>query len=229
MTDTCIVCPVYRPDADARVTSYGLACVPCRNRLAGDLADLARLFPLLQHAIVPGSSGAGERVSGSREAPLPVRVDLLDLGLPPRSGVVHDPHGDQTGAVPIASVLDQWVRDWHETIGGNAPLPVPTVPSLVGWLRSRDRFEWALTYHAALDEFAREIRQMAGALRSALCVSRPTIKFTIPCPRCEVRALVRDAAGGDYVECAACHTLWTEAEYERLVRLLVAEVQEESA
>ena len=52
--------------------------------------------------------GSGPRVSGSREAPLPLRVDPLDLMMPARVAAVHDVLGDQIGQISVASALEIW-------------------------------------------------------------------------------------------------------------------------
>jgi Zn ribbon nucleic-acid-binding protein len=143
-----------------------------------------------------------------------VAVDALDLSLPSRGAeAVRDPHGDQTGHQPVAVVLDQWVRDWQETRARREGLPVPTVPELVRWLRHR--LEWACDEHPAVDEFAAEVRETLAALRGVLGLTRLRHRLPAPCPDCEMLTLVRED-GGDYVECGACHRLWTEDEYARL-------------
>jgi hypothetical protein len=60
------------------------------------------------------------RVSGSREAPVPVNLDAIDLTLPPGPGVIHDPNHDQIGQISVAAIMDQWARDWDEMRYGRA-------------------------------------------------------------------------------------------------------------
>lgn len=51
----------------------------CRTRLRDQLAALPGMLDRLPYALIPGSGGAGERVSASREAPLPLRLAALTL------------------------------------------------------------------------------------------------------------------------------------------------------
>lgn len=160
MTSTnCVVCPVY--DRKPRLPEHGMVCEPCRKRLAGDLEQIVEEYALLDPT--PGTV-AGQRVSGTREAPLPGRLDVLNL-LGPGAPAVHDRHGDQHGDVPTVLLLDQWVHDWRDTRGQREHLPVPTVVELAGWLGRR--LDWATDHHLAIDEFAGEIRHHLSVLRAA--------------------------------------------------------------
>lgn len=53
-------------------------CDICRHRMLVQLAMIPDLIRELPYALVP-TSGGGERVSATREAPLPVRLDALNL------------------------------------------------------------------------------------------------------------------------------------------------------
>jgi hypothetical protein len=131
---------------------------------------------------------------------------------------VHDDYGDQHGAVPAAAVLDSWVRDWAETRDELAP--AVEVPGLVDWLRDRARFAWACESHMAIDEFAREVRTLAAAMRRALNLDATPKRYTAECPHCLTRSL-RKYPGSIWVECAGragCGRLWDEEEYAALAR-----------
>jgi hypothetical protein len=62
----------------ARVPKRPPACRLCRHRLAARLWELRDLHALLLAALGPGRAQT-QRVSGSREAPLPLRVSALDF------------------------------------------------------------------------------------------------------------------------------------------------------
>lgn len=210
---TCVVCTKRRLAPEQRQV-----CQPCRTRLADHLAAIPDLAGQLSEALEPGTSH-GQRVTGSREAPLPLRIDVLDLSLPgARPAPVHDPHGDQGGMLPVAARLDQWVRDWRDSLWPDHRLPAPTVAGLADWLRHR--LDVACDRHPAVDEFADEMRQVVADLRGVLGLRRLRHRLPAPCPDCDMRTLYRDD-GADYVECGMCHRLWTEAEYARLVIVAV--------
>lgn len=134
-------CGVY-PDTGRwccrRITSAGL-CERCASALGGWLADLAELIRATPAALVPGSSGDGPRVSGSREAPLPVRLAALSL-LGPAAGWDRrldaetglDPGDDRSGVMqhgpePVLSVLTGWCRRIASERRVTFPAPRPHV------------------------------------------------------------------------------------------------------
>jgi hypothetical protein len=208
-TGSCPLC--YRRDP-----REGAACDPCRNRLAAALWEIRDLHTLLGAALSPGQSG-GQRVSGSREAPLPLSVRALDLAGPARREVegVSDAGRDQAGGWSVAAILDSWARDWAPML--DEPLPRPDVPALVSWLSRH--LKWALDEHPAVDDFNHEVIALLYGLRSLLNVSRQPIYLTDPCPSCAHTALKRDPGGGD-VECGHCHRTWPHTQFERLAVVL---------
>jgi hypothetical protein len=175
------------------------------------------LYALVGAEMIPGQT-QGQRVSGSREAPLPLRVDPLDLTLPARAAAIHDVLGDQIGHLSVASVLDSWVREWRETRDMRETPPGATVAELAGWLGNR--LDWACSLHPAVDEFAREIRQLHRTIERTVGVNevRPE-HLDVPCRRCDLLDLHR-LPGQDRVECGSCGDLLTEAEYSRWCGLL---------
>ena len=72
----CLICET----ADLET---GRVCTRCGRIEDRRLREIEWAWILLPLAVQPGSA-AGPRVSGSREAPLPVRVDPLDLTMPAR-------------------------------------------------------------------------------------------------------------------------------------------------
>lgn len=202
----CVVCA----DPDRQVDT-GQVCDPCADQIAHNLDRIPDLYAqlTLEPAVRPGRLC----VTGSHEAPLPLAVDALDLGLPARAGIIHDPHGDQTGHLPAASVLDGWVRDWRDLRGMREHLPAADVATLAGWLANR--LPWACARHPAVDEFAAEIRQLAATLRAVTGdTPAPPQRLPAPCSYCNQLALVRDPARDVRpVCCRACGRSWGEDEY----------------
>lgn len=226
MAETACVTGCGRPSPDCAVCQRRpplrpQVCDGCRARLGRDLAEIAKLHAVLPDLMEPGRAGT-QRVSGTREAPLPLRVDVLDLSLPLRGAeAISDPHGDQTGHLPVVAVLDQWARDWRDTRDQGERLPVPTVPELVRWLANR--LGWACDQHPAVDEFATEVDQKLTELRGVHGLTRLRHRLPAPCPSCELLAVYRDD-GADWIECGGCGRLWSEAEWARLVTVLAGEV-----
>lgn len=108
---------------------------------------------------------------------------------------------DQVGYLPVASVLDQWVRDWVTTRGRGEHLPVATVDVLTRWLANR--VDWACDGHPAVDVFAAEMRELRSALNGVLGYHDWPTRKDAPCPKCDQRDLyVRN--GSEWVECGSC-------------------------
>lgn len=186
--------------------------------------QLAQILPMG----ITRSSRHGARVSGSREAPVPVNLDHIDLtgearaasvDVKYRKGWSHKPDGDpdQIGHLPVATELDFWVRDWAEVRGQGEHLPVPTVAELATWLANRR--DWACANHPAIDEFATKIGQIRGALRSALgLTAAPKERCEgVECKACDRMALYRDGA---LVSCGYCGQHYSERDYREWVGLL---------
>jgi len=110
--DACAVCRRREPPV----------CPDCGVRMADQLASLPHLLGRLTYALVPGPGG-GERVSSSREAPLPIRLAALTLTA---GGSVRA--DDQSGVLPIRPWLAAWERDWRHTFG-HALRPAENVPA----------------------------------------------------------------------------------------------------
>lgn len=212
----CVVCT-------RRQTERGQVCDADRTWLDHTLVEIGDLYALLPANMVPGQT-QGQRVSGSREAPLPLRVDPLDLTMPARLGAVHDALGDQVGLLSVATVLFSWARDWRETRDRGEGPPPATVVDLVAWLRNR--LDWACDDHLAVDEFVVEIEALRRKLRAVVGINeiRPE-HLDVPCRRCDKLDLHR-LPGQDRVECGSCGCLLTEDEYGVWVRLLAAHMKE---
>lgn len=220
---TKLVCTICARNLD----SPGMACDSCRRRLDSTLVEIGHLHAELPDHLERGQAN-GQRVSGSREAPLPLRVEPLDLSMPARAHkptlVAREHPEDWLGHVSVLSTLDSWVRYWRDTRDMREHLPVPAGASLVSWLRTR--LDWACDHHPAIDEFDKEMRDLRGALRTVLGVSdtRPEL-LDVPCRKCEWRSLAH-LPGEDRVECDHCGDLSTLDEYKRWIGLLTTGIQD---
>lgn len=146
------------------------ACMPCQARVGGHLATLAGpegLYARLRGALVPGRADGGPSVSGSRTAPLPLRLEPLSLSA--RGGVV--------------TILQTWLIDWHDQLGW-------TYPRFEGGLQQqcdqvvtqlRANLPWAASSHPAFDEFAHEVGQITAACRRQVTGERPERRVSVAC------------------------------------------------
>lgn len=246
---TCSVCRRRDPE-------FGLVCPGCRSRLAGWLRELPDLYADLvaRDDVLRSSAGHGH-VSGTHEAPVPIRVDAVDLtadarvlhlaSLPAREDRLlpcrycrayhpagsysplgpHESYDDQAGHLSVASVLDGWVRDWREHRDRGEGLPDPLVPTLCRWLG--DRLEDACDDHPAIGDFAEELRELRRALYGQLGLfDVPDYKQGVPCRACDMLTLVRHS-GSEYTECSTCGLLLSADEYGTWVALLAAHLRDD--
>ncbi len=218
----CVICQ-RRPYERAQV------CDADRARLPHILTDIEELHAKLPEAYARGHA-AGQKVSGSPEAPAPVSIDALDLSAGARNGglteAAKEHPDDQIGQIAVASILDQWVRDWRDEMAFAQSLPLPTVSELSKWLRNR--IGWACDRHPAIDEFAAEMVKLRGALRAVLQLTDPEPDYCdgVVCKSCDRYSLYRD---GKYVECGKCGLLYTEEEYREWVGLLAGQARRMAA
>jgi len=248
-------------------------CNGCRTWLDRTLVEIVELYALLPANLLPGQAH-GQRVSGSREAPLPLRVDPLDLMMPAATGAVHDemvpsyvivpvevdiwlratpdvndyefetvimrqrqirvdakgkpimrPSDSQVGAVSVASVLDSWARDWADVRDMGETLPAPTVVELAKWLGHRT--DWACDHHAAVDDYADEIRRLYGALKAAVGLKSDRV-YVGPCPITDDKGTCGAALTADpyldIIRCPRCDTMWSRDKWLWLGMTIRAEV-----
>ncbi|MGW1160398.1 hypothetical protein ACWD48_19700 [Streptomyces sp. NPDC002519] len=178
------------------------ACKPCTDRADRDLRALAGpdgLYARLAGSLHPGSSSGGLAVSGSRTAPLPVRLEPLSLAA--RGGVV--------------TILQTWLIDWHETLGYRHPRwdgdLQQQLDQVVG--RLRVLLPWAAESHGAFDEFSRELSGLVRQCQSATGGEKPPRRIGVTCPCGHTLRVTLDTAG---VRCPACSTQYGHSEALRL-------------
>lgn len=238
MTDThlCVVCPIRgrRPEHYDRAQ----VCEQCRVWLAGVLRDIADTYPQLAEALQP-RRGGGQRVAGSREAPVPLVLDVVDLTHGGHRGqattVARAYADDQVGHMAIRARLGSWAQDWLSYAWCRSDhLPELTVPALAGWLG-----KWiddACDHHPAVDEFADEMVDVLAAIRAYVPRvvqeheqpprQRPEPR-TAPCPACDMVSLWWWPSE-ERVRCdtVGCDRAMTEDEYARWAKLVIADAKQ---
>ena len=178
------------------------ACRPCTDRADRDLRALAGpdgLYARLTDALHPGSGSGGPAVSGSRTAPLPLR--LAPLSLAARGGVV--------------TILQTWLIDFHETLGYNHPRWEGDLQQQLDQVVQRLRvlLPWAAEAHGAYDEFARELSSIVRQCQAATGGEKQARRVPVQCPCGQILRVTLDTAG---VRCPACSTSYGHSEALRL-------------
>lgn len=143
-TAACLICSR---------SSRSRVCASCCARTDEDLAALPGHYKALEGVLAPGASG-GDRVSGSRTPPLPVRLGPLTL----RAG----------GSV--VSVLMSWEDDWREILDwSKRPFRGTITQSVEGSSKFlRVNWPWAADKHPSPRDFAWEMRDLVGACKAEI-------------------------------------------------------------
>lgn len=209
-------------------------CAECGHRPGAArhrrVRDTTTVRPDPVRAVIPAghtrAAAIDAAVSGSREAPAPVSLDVLDLTNRPRHRIVDAATGaaagltptgrihlgDQIGHLPVATVLDTLVTDWIAHRGLGEHRPHPSVLSLCRWLRVR--LDDACDDHPDMAGAAVALRDIRSALHHAAGrVDIPELAIGVPCPSCGIRDLWR-VNGTGFVECGSCPRMLTEAEFD---------------
>jgi len=237
----CVTCPgLGRDGQDDRPApnyyDYQHACEECRPQLRGILNRAPRAFALLD---ATPTTGRHQHVSGTKDAPLGVRIAVLDelVGRPAIALVAPPlPDGpDQEGNLSTARILAHIATAWLPHRGAWERLPEhATVTTLAAWLEHR--IDWACDTLPHLmgdhDDQPGHAR-ILGALSRRLDrlndpgTSKPEAIKYVPCPECDRYTLIRL---GDEVLCTGtnCTCRLTGTQYENWSKL-TAEAAKQAA
>ncbi|WP_328941561.1 hypothetical protein OG259_07760 [Streptomyces sp. NBC_00250] len=190
----CTGCP--RELRDHEAGRY--LCRPCEDRVAAALNDIPVRYQKLGSLLHRGAS-TGPAVSGSKSAPVPLRLDVLEMQL-------------EKG--PILGTLQAWVRDWefygHAELHETGSLQ-ERVAGACGTLRYNLR--WAVEQHPAVDEAAYEIGLAHRALVGITSGEKPARHVTVTCP---CQQPLRITLGVQALTCPGCRTEYGHGEILRL-------------
>nr|WP_206326575.1 hypothetical protein [Streptomyces sp. N502] len=178
------------------------ACRPCTDRVDQQLRALAGadgLYARLSDSLAPGSGSGGPVVSGSRTAPLPVRLEPLSLAA--RGGVV--------------TILQTWLVDWHDLLGYRHPRWEGGLQQQCDQAVKRLRIllPWAAEQHGAFEEFAREVAHLRRQCEAATGGERPARRVGVTCTCGRTLRVTLDTAG---VRCPSCSAQYGHSEALRL-------------
>ncbi|MFJ8583658.1 hypothetical protein ACIRD2_03220 [Streptomyces sp. NPDC093595] len=183
-----------------------LLCDPCIRGITGWLRELPNQMIVLAASVQRETTGAPTR-SGSRTAPLPGRLDTLNLIGPAAPGTVQDPHGDQHGDLPVAATLGAWVRLVIEERHLNGP-DRWSPADLATWLAPHTG--WA-ALQAWAGEYRDELWATIRAVRGITRVQPRTLPVSRPCPRCD-ELLLTHTDWDQYTRCSGCGSSYTPSE-----------------
>jgi hypothetical protein len=174
------------------------ACRLCQDRVDLALRQLPGpdgLYAQLATRLTPGSGGGIGPVSGSRTAPLPLRLEPLSLMA--RGGVV--------------TVLQAWQVDWRELLGWPHPRWQGDLQQqLDNVVRAlRVNLEWAATEHPAFGDFARETVSLVRQCERQVTGERKERPIPVACPCGTVLHVTVSMPG---MRCRGCSAQYTRTE-----------------
>lgn len=174
------------------------ACRLCQERADTALRQLPGprgLYAQLGTRLMPGSGRGDGRVTGSRTAPLPLRLEPLSLTA--RGGIV--------------TVLQTWLVDWHEQLGWRHPRwqgrLQQQLDDVVHALRVN--VEWAASSHPAFGEFVTEVTALVRQCERQITGERPERPVPVACPCGTVLKVTVSTPGA---RCRGCGTQYGRTE-----------------
>ncbi|MEU6614457.1 hypothetical protein [Streptomyces parvus] len=221
MNDICLSCFGRLPDDSSRT-----GCEACEYSVHTWLRELPRHLVLLADMLTPDTGPARRGGVGRAHAPLPIRLDVLDLTGPGQPVLLDDPHGDQTGGVPMTALLAGWARylaadfpavrtDGHGTLhidrcDGAWVRGGADVPGLCRWLTAY------LPYAATRpwwDDLYEQLEQLLHRVRRLTHTRPATRAKDAPCPLCSAWSLV-EREDELHITCTICPAQLTPDEYD---------------
>ncbi|WP_424918896.1 hypothetical protein [Streptomyces sp. wa1064] len=220
MNDICISCFGRLPAGSPRT-----GCEACQYSVHTWLRELPRHLVLLQDMLRPDTGPARRGGVGRAHAPIPVRLEVLDLTGPGHPVPWSDAHGDQTGGVPITPLLYGWARylasdfpavrtDAHGTVhiercDGARVRTGADVPGLCQWLDAYLPYAatrpWWDDLHEQLEQLLHRVRRLTH--------TRPVTRTKdAPCPTCSAWSLV-EREDELHITCTICPVRLTPEQY----------------
>lgn len=182
---TCLRC--HRDLREYEADRY--LCLPCEDRVAVHLGAIPGLFERLDDHLHRGAGRSGPAVSGSKSAPIPCRLDVLDL---------------RTEKGPVLAPLETWVRDWEEA--GYAQVnEAGSATDRVGHACRTLRFNLsrAAAHHPAIDECVDEVATIWRTLTRITTGETAPRRIAVVCPCQQTLRITLDTRGETCLRCGA--------------------------
>lgn len=167
-------------------------------------------FPItyvrLRRALIPSQSRS-EHVSGTRAPQAAMSISVWSV------------MEDMVETVERWAVLAREHRGTEPlvTLGRHGPRLHRSVAAL-------QRHGELLLDLSVAEEYVTDMRRIKSRAEVALKADNLLHRLDVPCPACEIKALVRKD-GDEWVLCAACGARWDEQSYQRLVKVLAYQLQ----
>lgn len=199
-------CDDGHEDHDPRLT-YNVVCNSCRRRYGKLLDWLLEDYVTIKAGMPRPAQRPGD---GSKHMS------------PKAKSFGHPAEWPSDRAALIADQLNELEHDLREHLGDGAAVhprveEAHRVKRAYDYLTQNNHFD-ALCRHPAAGDYADNLTQLHSENRSRLGLTRFSQKLPVPCPSCDVAALVRSVG---QVECSHCHRVIQEDQYPFLVRMVL--------
>lgn len=191
----CTIC-----NRDLRDDEWGrAACRICQDRGTGMLRELPRLYDQLGGLLEPGSGRGDGRVSGTRGAPLPCSLHVLDLRAP---GGLVTMLADWEAAVrdELGYAQAEFRGDLRQTLAGTVTFLAANAP-------------WIYGNFAGVADLHREIRHQHGHAERLVTGEQTERHVTVRCGCGQPMRVTLTTPGR---RCTACGTQYGHAEVLQL-------------
>jgi len=178
-----------------------LVCRPCEDRTAARIAELPALFRQLDStaALMKGARRATNGSTGSRTAPIPPRLDVLNLVGP--GGV----------AARLSAIEDAWRQTLGWTVAPWRGNPAQAVPQLAEFLANN--LLWACSSYQEIGQDVDDLWRLHGECAALVNDERRPGRVQIG--NCPVRVgdgvcwtPLTATAASHRVRCGGCGTRW---------------------
>ena len=234
MNTFCAIChcrPTEGPDTHA--------CPVCLHQLEDWLAEIPRHLPLLQASLVRDRGPAQSSIGGRAHSPAPLRLDVLSLLAGGHPVPLDDPHGDQTGAIPITPLLTGWAHRiagthpavWRDQYGtarvdrcdGALPRHGLDISTWCSWLTAYLPYA---TGHPWIVRLYDDVGGLVATIRAITHTTPRRRALAAPCPAqdCQAWAL-SELEWSEAITCEACGRRMTQAEYAAYTAALLHALQ----
>ena len=188
--------------------------------LAEVVIELGGLYDELGGVLARGEAvSTDEKVRASKgvEVPMPISPEVFDL----RSAMVTraelwEARVRVERGIPGVMGHPRRGRLAHQ--GERLAISLRILRDHAAWIEDQP---WARTCYRDIDKLRRRARLLIGH-------DSPIIKVDMPCPACDVVALIRHHGWG-YVKCAACETRIDEETYSFAVKVALAQAQQNAS